>query len=220
MHRRAVSCFVAAALLAGGCGRRATQLAGLKNSVLPSYVSVDLGKHTRFRALLADMGVVWSVPGSGDGGFVSGSGMYYAPLRAPAVPTIRILATQGSSNAEATVRLTSRPADSGDCLADGQPKSQADPGEYVYVEELPEAFLRVAPSYPDPAREAGVQGTVVVLAHVCACGEVGETRIASSIPMLDLAAAGAIQQWIFRPARTAGEPVAVWVNVPVRFSLH
>jgi len=32
-------------------------------------------------------------------------------------------------------------------------------GEYVYVEELPEAITKVAPQYPDLAREASVDGT-------------------------------------------------------------
>jgi hypothetical protein len=29
-----------------------------------------------------------------------------------------------------------------------------------------------------------------------------------------------VRQWIFKPALSNGEPVAVWVGVPVRFSLH
>ena len=39
-------------------------------------------------------------------------------------------------------------------------------GEYVYVEELPEAITKVAPQYPDLAREASVDGTVMVQALV------------------------------------------------------
>src|SRR6185503_8173379 len=39
-------------------------------------------------------------------------------------------------------------------------------GDYVYVEELPEAINKVPPIYPDIAREAGVDGQVVVQALV------------------------------------------------------
>ena len=217
MRLRAVGSCIAIALLAGACGRSATGVAGPVVTVSPSNVHLGLGKHQRFLAFVAGVNVVWSLPGGVDGGFISRSGMYYAPLRLPAVPTVRVTATDGLSNAEATVQLTPHPADPADCFAEGQP---TDPGGFVFVEELPEAIVKVIPSYPGLAREAGVQGTVMVSAHVCACGEVEDTRILASIPMLDSAAAGAVRQWIFKPGLSAGEPVAVWVSVPFKFSLH
>lgn len=96
---------------------------------------------------------------------------------------------------------------------DGNPQF----GEYVYVEELPEATHRVPPEYPQAAREAGVTGTVLVQALVGKDGKVHETRIQKSIPMLDAAATAAVSRWIFKPALSKGAPVAVWVAVPVRF---
>src|SRR4029077_377997 len=60
--------------------------------------------------------------------------------------------------------------------------------EYVYVEELPEALTTAPPEYPAAAREARVQGTVVVQALVGADGRVKETKISKSIPDLDEAA--------------------------------
>jgi len=216
LRLRTVGSCITMALLAGACGRSTTEVTGPVVTVIPFSVALDLGKHQRFQALVAGANVVWSLPGGVDGGFISTSGMYYAPLRPPAVPTVRVTATDGLSNAEATVQLSSRPADPGDCLAEGQ----SDPGGYVSVEELPEPIVKVLPSYPDSAREAGVQGTVMVSAHVCACGEVEDTRILASVPMLDAAAAAAVRQWIFKPGLRSGEPVAVWVSVPCKFSLH
>lgn len=93
-------------------------------------------------------------------------------------------------------------------------------GEYVYVEELPEAVTRVPPVYPDLAREAGVDGTVQVQALVGKDGKVREVRVTKSIPMLDEAAKNAVKQWVFKPALSNNKPVAVWVAVPVKFSLH
>jgi protein TonB len=93
-------------------------------------------------------------------------------------------------------------------------------GEYVYVEELPEAITKPAPSYPDIAREAGVDGTVMVQALVGKDGKVKDTKVVKSIPMLDAAATAAVKQWIFKPALSNNKPVAVWVAVPVRFTLH
>jgi protein TonB len=93
-------------------------------------------------------------------------------------------------------------------------------GEYVYVEELPEAITKVPPIYPDMAREANVDGTVLVQALVGKDGKVKDTKVVKSIPMLDEAAVKAVVQWVFKPALSNNKPVAVWVAVPVRFTLH
>jgi len=93
-------------------------------------------------------------------------------------------------------------------------------GEYVYVEELPEAVTKVPPVYPDMAREASVDGTVLVQALVGKDGKVKDTKVVKSIPMLDAAAVAAVKQWVFKPALSNNKPVAVWVAVPVRFTLH
>jgi protein TonB len=95
-------------------------------------------------------------------------------------------------------------------------------GDYVYVEELPEAVTKVTPIYPDIARDAGVDGQVLVQALVGKDGRVKDVRVVAgkSIPMLDQAALTAVRQWIFKPALSNNKPVAVWVAVPVKFSLH
>lgn len=93
-------------------------------------------------------------------------------------------------------------------------------GDYVYVEELPEAITKVPPTYPDIAREAGVDGTVMVQALVGKDGKVKDTKVVKSIPMLDSAAEAAVKLWVFKPALSNNKPVAVWVAVPVRFTLH
>lgn len=93
-------------------------------------------------------------------------------------------------------------------------------GEYVYTDELPEVITKVTPAYPDIAREANVDGTVMVQALVGKDGKVHDTRVVKSIPMLDASAVAAVKQWVFKPALSNNKPVAVWVAVPVKFSLH
>ena len=93
-------------------------------------------------------------------------------------------------------------------------------GEYVYVEELPEAITKATPQYPDIAREAGVDGTVLVQALVGKDGHVKDVKVVKSQPMLDAAAVAAVKQWVFKPALSNNKPVAVWVAVPVSFKLH
>lgn len=93
-------------------------------------------------------------------------------------------------------------------------------GEYVYFEEMPEAITKVPPTYPDIAREAGVDGVVTVQALVGKDGRVKDTKVTKSIPMLDAAAVAAVRGWVFKPALSNNKPVAVWVAIPVRFNLH
>lgn len=100
------------------------------------------------------------------------------------------------------------------------PKTPARFGQYVYVEEFPELVERVPPEYPDPARAADVSGQVMVQALVGKDGRVRETVLLNSIPMLDAAAAHAVERWRFKPATSNGKPVAVWVAVPIKFTLH
>jgi protein TonB len=102
------------------------------------------------------------------------------------------------------------------------PPSDALPqfGEFVYVEELPEAITKVQPEYPDIARQSNMEGTVVVQALVGKDGHVKDTRVVKPVPVFDEAAVAAVKQWVFKPALSNNKPVAVWVAVPVKFSLH
>jgi periplasmic protein TonB len=93
-------------------------------------------------------------------------------------------------------------------------------GDYVYVEELPEAVTKVPPEYPELARSANVDGTVLVQALVGKDGRVKDAKVVKSIPMLDASALAAVKLWVFKPALSNNKPVAVWVAVPVRFTLH
>jgi len=93
-------------------------------------------------------------------------------------------------------------------------------GEYVYISELPEVVYRAPAVYPEKARRERIEGTVLVHALVGTDGRVQDTKVVKSIPGLDGAAVAALRQWQFKPVRSNGKPVAVWVAVPIRFSLH
>jgi protein TonB len=77
------------------------------------------------------------------------------------------------------------------------------------------------PRYPSAARQAGVEGTVLVKLLVSERGEVESAEVArsSGSAQLDAAALAALRRWRFTPALDQGRPVQWEVRVPVRFVL-
>jgi TonB family protein len=96
------------------------------------------------------------------------------------------------------------------------------PNTPALVDQLPEPIRRVEPKYPDLAREAQIEGLVMVNVLVSKEGRVQDVQLHPRVhvPMLDQAALEAARQWLFEPAWMNGKPVAVWVAVPFRFRLH
>jgi TonB family protein len=86
----------------------------------------------------------------------------------------------------------------------------------------PMGGYQVKPPYPESARKAGAQGITLLKLHVLENGKVGEVQIEQSAGHsdLDMAAADAVRQWLFEPARMGKQPIAVWVLLPVKFELH
>lgn len=92
--------------------------------------------------------------------------------------------------------------------------------DWHVVDELPVLVTSPPPVYPDIAREAGIDGTVRLRVLVGRDGHVLDVHVDRSVAMLDQAAQDAVRRWVFKPALTNGRPVAVWVAIPVRFTLH
>ena len=78
----------------------------------------------------------------------------------------------------------------------------------------------VAPAYPRIAREAQVQGMVIVEATIGPDGKVQDARIRRSNPLLDAAALDAVRRWEYTPTLLNGIPVAVVMTVTVNFRLR
>ena len=76
--------------------------------------------------------------------------------------------------------------------------------------------------YPDIAREAGIEGKVVVQIFVNERGYVDEVVVLKGIPMtgLDEAAIKGIRKVRFKPAKQRDRNIGVWISVVVNFRLQ
>lgn len=79
------------------------------------------------------------------------------------------------------------------------------------------------PSYPDDARAAGYQGTVMLYVKVSAEGRVISVSVSRSSghASLDERARSTVAgRWAFKPAQAGGVPIASDVIIPIRFTLN
>lgn len=77
---------------------------------------------------------------------------------------------------------------------------------------------RVAPQYPAQAKEARLQGTVVLQAVIGKDGSVTSVHALRGNPVLTQAAIDAVKQWRYRPYALNGEPVEADTQISVTFS--
>jgi len=78
---------------------------------------------------------------------------------------------------------------------------------------------RVNPTYPPLARQARIQGVVILQAQISKEGNIENLQLVSGHPMLAPAAIDAVKQWKYRPYLLNGEPVEVETQVQVNFTL-
>src|SRR5258708_5489205 len=78
---------------------------------------------------------------------------------------------------------------------------------------------KVQPNYPPLARQARIQGNVVLTAEISKDGSIENLRLVSGHPMLAPAAIEAVKQWKYKPYFLNGEPGEVDTQVTVIFSL-
>ncbi len=77
---------------------------------------------------------------------------------------------------------------------------------------------KVNPVYPDEARAAHVEGTVVMQARISKNGHVDNLAVISGPQPLQAAAVDAVKHWVYRPYLLNGEPVPVLTTVTINFN--
>jgi periplasmic protein TonB len=76
------------------------------------------------------------------------------------------------------------------------------------------------PEYPAMARNAHVQGTVILEAVINDRGAIERVRVLKSQPLLDAAAIAAVQNWRYTPTLLNGVPVSVLMTITINFTLQ
>jgi len=108
-----------------------------------------------------------------------------------------------------------------DELAQEEQSEEMGPPRFMAVEVFPVCTYRPAPTYPDLARQAGVEGVVTLWIYVNADGTVADVQLynSSGVNSLDQAATSAAWNTRWSPARNNGQPVGVWTSLSYNFEL-
>ena len=88
---------------------------------------------------------------------------------------------------------------------------------------LPTVVTQVQPQYTPEAMAARIEGVVGLNTVVQADGTVGEVKVTQSLDRtlgLDREAVKAMKQWTFKPGTKDGKPVAVSVDIRMKFTLQ
>ena len=99
------------------------------------------------------------------------------------------------------------------------------PEVFVVVEEMPElvgglSAIRQSIRYPVQAKEAGLEGRVIVQFVVNETGRVCEPNVVRGVhPWLDAEAIRVVSEATFRPGKQRGKPVKVKMSIPITFRL-
>ncbi len=85
----------------------------------------------------------------------------------------------------------------------------------------PERLFAPKPKYSEEARKARLQGAVILQAVVDALGQVSEVKVLKGLSLgLTESAIATVREWQYKPATRHGEPVPVYMNLVVTFSVQ
>ena len=148
-----------------------------------------------------------------------------APQQRPSIPVM-------SEDEDISEDLTIEDMDFDDyeALDAPPPPGSGDGGivvEFIAYDEPPvpiggQAAIARNTIYPEIAKEAGIEGQVIVQAFINDKGVVEHALILKGMPGtgLDEAAINAIKKTKFKPAKQRDRDVGVWISIPVTFRLN
>jgi len=137
----------------------------------------------------------------------------------PSRPSIPVEAEDDELLDDVTIEDTEIVFEAADDAPPPPPPEEDEVFEFFAVSEKPVMLKQEKPDYPDLARKAQIEGTVVVTVTIGKTGEVENAVIFKSIPMLDESALEAAKKCQFKPAKQRDKFVKVKMNVPFNFRL-
>jgi TonB family protein len=120
-----------------------------------------------------------------------------------------------SANPEPSIRMAASPVQ--------QEKTETADKQKTRERKIvkPKLVKKVDPVYPDEAKEAGVEGAVVVGGITDENGKVIDAKILKGAhELLNKAAVAAVKQWEYKPFVINGKPMPVEFTVTLRFNLE
>lgn len=110
------------------------------------------------------------------------------------------------------------------CVSGTKPNSAASTYDEEKATSLgitpPEQITMVEADYPELARKARVEGTVVLSVIIEADGTVSLERVLKPHPLLEQSAIDCVRKWRYRPGLLNGKPVRIRATVQVKFHLQ
>ena len=89
-----------------------------------------------------------------------------------------------------------------------------------FLDKIPQATVRMSPTYPSALRNDGIEGVVMVEFDVDVKGRVVSARVReSSHRAFEEPTLRAVLQWRFEPGLSQGRPVPFRMVIPVNFTL-
>ncbi len=102
-------------------------------------------------------------------------------------------------------------------------QEETDEAPPIFVTEdvqKPVKISDVQPQYTEIAREARIQGIVILQTIINKEGLIENVKVLKGLPLgLSEAAVSAVEQWKYQPATLDGKPVAVYFNLTIHFRL-
>jgi TonB family protein len=129
-------------------------------------------------------------------------------------PSLDAAPGEGSANAGALSGIVSA-----DVAAPAAPEFRPDgPVKVGGNVKEPRLVSRVMPEYPIVAKQAGIQGDVVVKTTIDEKGNVVNMQIVSGPALLRGAALAALRRWRYEPSTLNNQPISVQLLVTIKFS--
>ncbi len=92
---------------------------------------------------------------------------------------------------------------------------------YGMVQVKPRLIKKVLPEYPELARKAGIEGTVLLEIVIDTTGHVKSVKVKkSSNEIFNAAAVEAVKRFVFTPAMQNDRKVSVSLVIPIKFQLE